>query len=258
MHQNNSIMVEQKCSKSDSEIAKGKFVWMLIQGCTSTINNIRTSKKKGSKDNNYLTGMALDTANMEFFINRNARHHHFYIGISSNNSITIYKILNHIRNTCKYARYHKARGVQIYYTGHSEINTGNWILNDGIITFNSVINIIIKEWGNQCFDIFCDCDYSGNWARELYKYTSQIRLVSVHGACYPGKLAYDSANNGGYFTLVQSGRKADHQLDKLNRCEASIDSNNEYSMTYWTPNGPKKMKVVLNKKNSKQSQVTSQ
>ena len=231
----------------------GKFVWILIQGCTEIkLKNIRISKKRGCKNNNYLIAMALDTANMEFFINRESSHNYFYCGISSNNLIKYEFILNIIAETCKYAKKNNAKGIQIYYTGHSELNTGNWIFNNGIITFKQIINIIINNWGNQFFDIFCDCDFSGNWTKQLYKYINKLRIVSVHAASFPEKTkkyAYNSPNNGGYFTLVISKRKADHQItnNKLNRCQAYIDHNNQYSMTYWTSNGPKKMRPVVRK-----------
>ena len=196
--------------------------------------------------------MALDTANMEFFINResNAKYHYFYCGISSDNLINVEFVLNIIAETCKYAKAHKAKGIQIYYTGHSQLNTGNWIFNDGIIDFKQLISVILNNWGNKYIDILLDCDFSGNWAKELYKYINKIQNISIHAASYPGKYAFNSPNNGGYFTLVQSKRKQDHQIsdNKLNRCQAYIDHNNQYSMLFFHHGIPKKMKPILHKK----------
>ena len=98
--------------------ATGKYVWILIQGCTDIVlDNIRVSKKRGCRDNNHIISMALDTANMEFFINRESKYHYFYCGISSDNLIGIEFIFNVIAETCQYAKAHKAKGIQIYYTG---------------------------------------------------------------------------------------------------------------------------------------------
>eukprot|EP01083_Nonionella_stella_P317026 1152508_1 len=255
--------IGSECDKDNTRIRKEE-IWILIQGCVNAPPNIRVSKKKGSKSNHHLIGMALDTANMEFFINNDRGKAYFYTGISSNDLTTTEMVLNEMKETCKYAKHHKAGNIAIYYTGHSEHNTGNWVFSNGVISLHQIITTVVTYWQKQDFQIYCDCDYSGLWVKALYKYRDGstypdyvLRRVSIHGACWPNaeSHAYDSPVNGGYFTLALTQKKhRPHLLDEIQRCRSRLNMHSDYTIWFYSRNVEvKRMKAVqkMKKKGSK-------
>ena len=61
-----------------------------------------------------------------------------------------------------------AQCVQIYYTGHSIINTGDWACSDrGYVSLLDILQIAKREKFKSYLRIISDCSYSGAWVKKL-------------------------------------------------------------------------------------------
>eukprot|EP01084_Bolivina_argentea_P066916 121991_1 len=192
--------------------------WLVIRGCTdlNKINvlkkkGIKVSYKEGTKGGKYLNGMACDVYNMEKMIQKQT--FTYFKGRVSSPSLRRKMVLNEIKALAqmRYTTDDRIDWVYLYYTGHGQTNTGNWVVSDGVICFEEIVSLIIKG-GKRCvcFKIFSDCCYSGNWVLDFQKYVKNNKLwpdmtSSVYAACYPGKSAYDDPNKGGYLTRCLDG-----------------------------------------------------
>ena len=68
-----------------------------------------------------------------------------------------------------------------FFTGDSEVSTGNWCFKDGVITFQDIYNLYIKHFSSKRLTTISDCSYSGNWVRECAKvYDEQGILACGH------------------------------------------------------------------------------
>eukprot|EP01084_Bolivina_argentea_P025158 46796_1 len=228
-------MAEQKYNNIiKNDAAKNKEVCLLIRGCTNPPKDVKVSKKKGTKNGNYLKGMTIDMMNMEQWCNENF---HFYNAISNNN-MTAATVLKEISNACKYAKLNKALGLRIYYTGHGETGTGNWLFKDKALSLNSIINAIKTHWGSKHLVLYCDCCYGGNWCYELKKYKYEVSDVNIKAACWPNQCAYDDPENGGYWTQFMTDKKDLEELKNLYRCCGYVHLyGNQLEITYYKPNG---------------------
>eukprot|EP01084_Bolivina_argentea_P025159 46797_1 len=236
-------MAEEKYNPdiTKNDAANDKQVHLLIRGCTNPPKDVNVSKKKGTKNGNYLKGMKLDMMNMEALCDK-YEYNHFYNAVANNN-MTAASVLKEISNACKYAKFNGADWLRIYYTGHGETGTGNWIFKDKTLSLNSIIDTIKTHWASGKFSLYCDCCHSGNWCEQISKYKSELGDVWVHAASWPNTVAYDDPENGGYATQYWTEKKYEKDLKKLYRCVAHVN-NNYCSIQYWTPNGMKKDKLV--------------
>ncbi len=51
----------------------------------------------------------------------------------------------------------------IWFSGHSELGTGNWCFKDGTITFLDVFSIFTRHFRGKTLTIISDCCFSGKW-----------------------------------------------------------------------------------------------
>eukprot|EP01084_Bolivina_argentea_P174909 302940_1 len=177
---------------------KDKFVYLLIRGCTHPPKDVQVAKKKGTKNGNYLQGMTIDMMNMEQYCNK--RENSSFYNAISNNNMTAASVLQEISTACKYAKFNKAKFLNIYYTGHGETDTGNWIFKDKVVSLKDVMITIQTHWGKSHFRLHCDCCFSGNWVLQLSNYKHELDTVWIYAASWPGKVAYDDPKTGGYWT----------------------------------------------------------
>eukprot|EP00483_Globobulimina_turgida_P004024 UN04032 len=94
--------------------------------------------------------------------------------------------------------------LTIYYTGHGD-KDGDWIFQDGYISFDFIWNLIEKKYAEPKWDgnidVCCDCCFSGNWCvkasqKNMSSFNNQgVRFFSAAG---PNDYAYDNV-----FSYVQ-------------------------------------------------------
>lgn len=93
--------------------------------------------------------------------------------------------------------------VLIWYTGHGEHRTGNWVLEDGQLKFEDVYNLYMKYFKGRYLYIVSDCCYSGSWVVECAQILDrngikcgldaqrQQIMIKVFAACLPNEEAWD-------------------------------------------------------------------
>lgn len=90
--------------------------------------------------------------------------------------------------------------ISLYYSGHGEENTGNWVFKDGVITLQEVLDQISGPLDWVKLTIYADCCYSGNWCRILEKGKVQKKCkdleVYIWAACAHDELATENVFTG--------------------------------------------------------------
>ena len=93
--------------------------------------------------------------------------------------------------------------VLIWYTGHGERGTGNWVLEDGCLRFEDIYNLYKRCFKGRYLYIVSDCCYSGSWVEECAKLLDRDGIkcghearrqkvyLKVFAACLPNKKAWD-------------------------------------------------------------------
>ena len=93
--------------------------------------------------------------------------------------------------------------VLIWYTGHGERDTGNWVFKDGCLTFEDIYDLYNESFKGRYLYIVSDCCYSGSWVVECARLLDRdgIRCghaakrqkvyIKVFAACLPNESAYD-------------------------------------------------------------------
>ena len=93
--------------------------------------------------------------------------------------------------------------VLIWYTGHGEKETGNWVFEDGCLKFKDIYCLYKKYFKGRYLYIVTDCCYSGAWVVECARLLDKHGIKCGHGAkrkrvyikvfaaCLPGEPAYD-------------------------------------------------------------------
>ena len=66
----------------------------------------------------------------------------------------------------------------LWYIGHSEKNTGNWCLKDGVITFDDIFALYMDYFKGKRLTVVCDCSYSGQWVLDSVKKMDKIGIPS--------------------------------------------------------------------------------
>ena len=93
--------------------------------------------------------------------------------------------------------------VLIWYTGHGEKNSGNWVFEDGNLAFESIYDLYIRYFKGRYLYIVTDCCYSGVWVEDCarlldrdgvmcgHEAERQKIYIKVFAACLPNETAYD-------------------------------------------------------------------
>jgi len=90
----------------------------------------------------------------------------------------------------------------VYFSGHGNRQTGNWILTDGEITLQDIYDLFISYAPlASCISIIADCCHSGSWVDQL---TSRpldldINRLSIQASCQRDEVCWDT-KVGGLFT----------------------------------------------------------
>eukprot|EP01084_Bolivina_argentea_P095884 172377_1 len=179
------------------------FPWILIAGTTESPQNIKRADKVRT-NGKYLDGISSDLHNMkEWVINRSSGTVDTIL--QDMKYLSRYTVLDRIKKT---ANKTESWGcVNIYYTGHGQVDTGNWCFKDGTISLKEVIGAVKSVNNESNIQIDADCCYSGNWAYDLKEYKHNNKMsVDIYAASRPGQVAYDT-ENGGMFSLVKSKKK---------------------------------------------------
>ena len=66
----------------------------------------------------------------------------------------------------------------IWYTGHGEKGTGNWVFKDGIIMFRDIFRLYLDHFKGKALTVVCDCCYSGKWVRDCAEILDETGLPS--------------------------------------------------------------------------------
>ena len=109
--------------------------------------------------------------------------------------------------------------VLIWYTGHGEKGTGNWIFQDGNVKFEDIYQLYKKCFKGRYLYIVSDCCYSGAWVVECAQlldedgikcgHTAEHRnmYIKVFAACLPNETAYDK-----YYTQCKGVKLRSHPI----------------------------------------------
>ena len=93
--------------------------------------------------------------------------------------------------------------VLIWYTGHGEKGTGNWVLKDGCLKFEDVYDLYMRNFRGRYLYIVTDCCYSGSWVVECARLLDRDGITCGHNAkrqnvyikvfasCFPNEQAWD-------------------------------------------------------------------
>ena len=93
--------------------------------------------------------------------------------------------------------------VLIWYTGHGEVMTGNWVFPDGFLKFEDLYNLYKKHFTGRYLYIVTDCCHSGAWVVECARLLDNDDIkcfhaakenkvyIKVFAACLPDEKAYD-------------------------------------------------------------------
>jgi hypothetical protein len=105
---------------------------------------------------------------------------------------------------------------QIYFSGHGDESTGDWIFPDGNISFDDVENHNHAISGPMVVNVISDCCFSGKWVQKSAKKTK----MNVLASCGP----HDTAINL-IFSQAFFGGSSEHKavLTDLNACYTMFD-----------------------------------
>ena len=93
--------------------------------------------------------------------------------------------------------------VLIWYTGHGEKGTGNWVLEDGCLRFADIYSLYMKYFKGRYLYIVTDCCYSGSWVKDCARLLDRNDIMCGHDAkfhqvfikvfasCLPNEQAWD-------------------------------------------------------------------
>ena len=91
----------------------------------------------------------------------------------------------------------------IWYTGHGEKGTGNWVLKDGCLKFEDIYNLYINHFKSRYLYIVTDCCYSGSWVVDCARLLDRDGIkcghdakrqnvyIRVFASCLPNEQAWD-------------------------------------------------------------------
>ena len=112
--------------------------------------------------------------------------------------------------------------VLIWYTGHGGPGrTGNWLFQDGSVTFEDIYRLYKDFFKNRYLYIVSDCCYSGSWVEECARLMDEDGIkcghdakdqriyIKVFAACLPSEPAYDK-----YYTHCKGMKLHSHRTDR--------------------------------------------
>ena len=111
--------------------------------------------------------------------------------------------------------------VLIWYTGHGEKGTGNWIFKDGSVKFEDIYSLYKNFFKGRYLYIVTDCCYSGCWVEDCAKLLDEDGIKCGHSAKYQGvyikvfaacllnEPAYDK-----YYTQCKGVKLHSHRTDR--------------------------------------------
>ena len=109
--------------------------------------------------------------------------------------------------------------VLIWYTGHGEKDTGNWIFQDGSVKFEDIYHLYKDFFKGRYLYIVTDCCHSGSWVEECARLMDEDGIkcnhsakyqgvyIKVFAACLPNEPAYDK-----YYTHCKGVKS--HRTDR--------------------------------------------
>lgn len=150
---------------------------------------IKLYKEKEDNDGKDIARYAqIDTQTMLKWLNES---HNLVHVFESDNNPSKKDVLAEITKSCQnaVAKVDEFNHIEIYYTGSSREEKGNWTLADGDITLIEVLQAV-RDGGAQKYSvtIACDCPYSGKWVLEAIqlartKYMWDFKYLTIDGAC---------------------------------------------------------------------------
>ena len=93
--------------------------------------------------------------------------------------------------------------VLIWYTGHGKMINGDWIFEDGCVSFESLYQLYKTYLKGRHFYVISDCCYSGAWVVECARlldadgigcgHSAQREqvFIKVFASCLPNESSYD-------------------------------------------------------------------
>ena len=161
--------------------------WLLLAGASDppreiSISERRTRDTPGEKGGTFLHGVCDDLKNMEKAIGSNL--FNLVRRLNLKKSEALHAILELFEECSK----DKSKPI-LYYTGHGETGTGNWVFNDGTITLQDILRIRPSKSSHYPM-IFSDACYSGQWANLCLR--KGIRGFHCLAACPEYSTALDT------------------------------------------------------------------
>ena len=134
----------------------------------------------------------------------------------------------------------------IWYTGHGEKGTGNWVLEDGCLKFEDIYNLYKRFFKGRYLYIVTDCCFSGSWVEKCADLLDRDGIkcgheakhdqiyLKVFASCLPSEQAYDkfytecsgvkSHANGAHRTIVfAEHRKLMYQSEDESQTTLGVD-----------------------------------
>eukprot|EP00486_Rosalina_sp_Unknown_P003982 CAMPEP_0201568374 /NCGR_PEP_ID=MMETSP0190_2-20130828/9417_1 /ASSEMBLY_ACC=CAM_ASM_000263 /TAXON_ID=37353 /ORGANISM="Rosalina sp." /LENGTH=418 /DNA_ID=CAMNT_0047989417 /DNA_START=46 /DNA_END=1302 /DNA_ORIENTATION=+ len=185
---------------------KTKTIWILIKGYTKSRKiNLNADRKKGankhnhdkysipnecSKDMETISKEIGDKDDQHVFMTIDIKHENASFGKEG----LIIKLAEAYNYACKYGE-----RLIIYYTGHGQQNTGDWILNstsmtstsiksfhdetknhcpidNGLVSLEDISESVFTSNRNKEIRILSDCGYSNQWVAKIGKFTDNVIL----------------------------------------------------------------------------------
>ena len=92
----------------------------------------------------------------------------------------------------------------IWFAGHGEEGTGDWVFSDGSITFEEISQLYGELFFNRILYIVCDCCYSGRWVTKLAKQLDEMGI----GAC-----GHQAKKVGFFLKVIASCEEEERAID---------------------------------------------
>jgi len=181
----------------------GKTSWLLMGGAMEPPATVRVSDRRtrdALKSGQFLHGIALDFRNMQQALIK--------ASLNLDNTISDFKMEKET------AKYHlstffrecqeKERIPIVYYTGHGERETGNWVFHDGTLSIKEVNDLlrIYYYYGSSNLLLISDACFSGHWSNYCLKEGNGMHCLA---AAPHFSTAKDIPDRGGELTIWITG-----------------------------------------------------
>ena len=92
----------------------------------------------------------------------------------------------------------------IWFAGHAQSNTGDWVFQNDTITFEEVLGLYENLFFNRILYIVCDCCYSGRWVTKLAERLDGMGI----GAC-----GHEAKRVGYFLKIIASCGEGQYAVD---------------------------------------------